>query len=117
MHLFILPADETRDENLVRVREWMADQTGDHCWRFRDDEQERVKLLVIVHQMAAKRLGFGDLYAALNFKAPSVFKDGFLDGTAWPLSPCVKFLIPIAVAHTEGRQLEVMQLIRKYSSC
>jgi DNA helicase II / ATP-dependent DNA helicase PcrA len=114
-HLFILPADETRDENLVRVREWMADQTGDHCWRFRDDEQERVKLLVIVHQMAAKRLGFGDLYAALNFKAPSVFKDGFLDGTAWPLSPCVKFLIPIAVAHTEGRQLEVMQLIRKYS--
>ena len=27
--------------------------------------------------MAAKRLGFGDLYAALNDKAPDKFKNGF----------------------------------------
>lgn len=114
-HLFILPADETRDANLVRVREWMATRTGDDYWRSGDDDQARVKLLVIVHQMAASRLGFGDLYAALNFKAPSAFKDGFLDGTAWPISSCVKFLIPIAIAHTNGQQLEVMRLIREYS--
>jgi len=114
-HLFILPADNTRDTNLVRVREWMAVRTGDDRWRPGHDDQERVKLLVIVHQMAAKRLGFGDLYAALNSKAPSAFKDGFLDGSAWPISPCVKFLIPIAIAHTDGRQVEVMRLIREYS--
>lgn len=114
-HLFILPADNTRDANLVRVRGWMATQTGDDHWQAGDDDQERVRLLVIVHQMAARRLGFGDLYAALNFKAPSAFKDGFLDGSAWPISPCVKFLIPIAIAHTNGRQLEVMRLIRQYS--
>lgn len=114
-HLFVLPADDTRDTNLVRVREWMAARTGDSRWRLGDGDQEQVKLLVIVHQMAAKRLGFGELYTALNSKAPAAFKDGFLDGSAWPLSPCVKFLIPIAVAHTEGRQLEVMRLIREYS--
>ncbi|KER01136.1 AAA family ATPase [Photorhabdus temperata] len=114
-HLFILPADDTRDINLIRVREWMAMQTGDDHWQRGGDDQERVKLLVIVHQMAAKRLGFGDLYTALNSKTPSAFKDGFLDGSAWPISPCVKFLIPIAIAHTEGQHLEVMQLIRKYS--
>lgn len=114
-HLFILPADDSRDANLVRVREWMAARTGDGHWQAGDDDQERVKLLVIVHQMAARRLGFGDLYAALNSKAPAAFKNGFLDGTAWPLSPCVKFLIPTAIAHTNGRQLEVMQLIREYS--
>lgn len=114
-HLFILPADDTRDANLVRVREWMATRTGDDRWKVGDDDQERVKLLVIVHQMAAKRLGFGDLYTALNAKAPSAFKDGFLDGSAWPISSCVKFLIPIAVAHSQGRQLEVMRLIREYS--
>jgi DNA helicase-2/ATP-dependent DNA helicase PcrA len=114
-HLFILPANDTRDANLVRVREWMAAQTGDDQWRLGDDDQNRVKLLVIVHQMAAKRLGFGDLYAALNSKAPSAFKDGFLDGSAWPISPFVKFLIPIAIAHTDGRQLEVMRLIREHS--
>lgn len=114
-HFFILPADDTRDANLVRVREWMAAQTGDDYWRPGDDDQERVKLLVIVHQMAARRLGFGDLYAALNSRAPSAFKDNFLDGSAWPISLCVKFLIPIAIAHTGGRQLEVMRLIREYS--
>ena len=114
-HLFILPADNTRDANLVSVRDWMAAQTGDNRWRLVDSGQEQVKVLVIVHQMAAKRLGFGELYAALNSKAPTAFKNGFLDGSAWPLSPCVKFLIPIAIAHTEGRQLEVMRLIREYS--
>jgi len=114
-HLFILLADDTRDANLVRVRDWMAARTGDSRWRLGDSDQEQVKLLVIVHQMAAKRLGFGELYTALNSKAPAAFKDGFLDGSAWPLSPCVKFLIPIAIAHTEGRQLEVMRLIREYS--
>ncbi|HBO3150583.1 TPA: ATP-dependent helicase [Pseudomonas aeruginosa] len=114
-HLFVLPADDTRDANLVRVRDWMAARTGDNRWRLSDSGQEQVKLLVIVHQMAAKRLGFGELYTALNSKAPTAFKDGFLDGSAWPLSPCVKFLIPIAIAHTEGRQLEVMRLIREYS--
>jgi len=116
VHLFILPADDTRDANLVRVREWMAVRTGDDYWRPGDDDQERVKLLVIVHQMAARRLGFGNLYAAFNSKAPSAFKDGFLDGSAWPISPCVKFLIPIAIAHTDGRHLEVMRLIREYSA-
>jgi DNA helicase-2/ATP-dependent DNA helicase PcrA len=65
--------------------------------------------------MAAKRLGFGDLYAALNSKAPSAFKDGFLDGSAWPISPCMKFLIPIAIAYNNDRQLEVMRLLREYS--
>jgi DNA helicase II / ATP-dependent DNA helicase PcrA len=114
-HLFILPADDTRDVNLVRVRDWMAARTGDDQWRRGEDDQKRVKLLVIVHQMAARRLGFGNLYTALNSKAPSAFKDGFLDGSAWPISPFVKFLIPIAIAHTEGRQLEVMRLIREYS--
>lgn len=114
-HLFILPADDTRDANLVRVRDWMAARTGDSRWQLGGGDQEGVKLLVIVHQMAAKRLGFGELYKALNSKAPAAFKDGFLDGSAWPLSPCVKFLIPIAIAHTEGRHLEVMRLIREYS--
>ena len=114
-HLFILPADGARDANLDKVRNWMASQTGDNRWQNDDSDQEQIKILVIVHQMAAKRLGFGELYSALNSKAPAAFKNGFLDGSAWPLSPCIQFLIPIAIAHAKGRQLEVMQLIRKYS--
>ncbi|MEN3786780.1 UvrD-helicase domain-containing protein [Aeromonas veronii] len=114
-HLFILPADDQRDENLTKVREWMAERTDDEFWLPDLNDQERIKLLVIVHQMAARRLGFGDLYAALNSRAPSAFKDHFLDGSAWPISLCVKFLIPIAIAHTANRPLEVMRLLRAYS--
>ncbi|SEA76844.1 UvrD-helicase domain-containing protein [Alkalimonas amylolytica] len=114
-HLFILPADNSRDVNLSLVRQWMATNTGDDLWCPGSDDQNRVKLLVIVHQMAAKRLGFGELYSALNSKAPSAFKDGFLDGTAWPLSPFMKFLVPIAIANHSGHQLEVMRLLRTYS--
>ncbi|WP_179612874.1 UvrD-helicase domain-containing protein [Rhizobium leguminosarum] len=113
-HLFVLPADHTRDANLLRVRSWMAERSNDDNWNS-DDDEARVKLLVIVHQMAAKRLGFGELYSALNSKAPSAFKDGFLDGSAWPIASCVRFLIPIAIAHSNDRQLEVMRLIREYS--
>ena len=114
-HLFILPADDTRDVNLDRACEWMAIQTGDDNWRSDNNDHKRVKYLVIVHQMAAKRLGFGELYSALNSKAPSAFKDGFLDGSTWPISMCVKFLIPLAIAHADGQQLEVIRLLRKYS--
>lgn len=114
-HIFILPADSSRDANLSLVRHWMAKNTGDDLWLPSSDDQNRVKFLVIVHQMAAKRLGFGDLYAALNSKAPSAFKDGFLDGSAWPLSPFLKFLVPLATASNSGHQLEVMRLLRTYS--
>ncbi|MFW1841229.1 hypothetical protein ACG9XS_22265, partial [Acinetobacter gyllenbergii] len=79
-HLFILPADDRRDANLVRVRDCMAAQTDDIHWRL--NEHDQVKLLVIVHQRAAKRLGLGEIFTALNSKAPTAFKDGFLDGSA-----------------------------------
>lgn len=115
VHLFILPADDTRDANLVRVRDWMARQSNDEEWKYGENDYERVKLLVIVHQMAAKRLGFGDLYVALNNKAPQAFKDGFLDGTSWPVSPCIRFLVPVAIAASAGREFEVMHLLRKSS--
>lgn len=114
-HLFILPADGTRDANLIRVRDWMAVRTDDQKWSHGENDRERVKLLVIVHQMAAKKLGFGALYAALNSKAPQVFKDGFLDGTSWPVAPFVNFLTPIAIAFAAGREFEVMHLLRKTS--
>lgn len=113
--LFILPSDDTRDANLLRVRNWMSNLTGDELWRHGDDEKKRVKLLVIVHRMAANRLGFGALYAALNDSAPEAFKNGFLDASAWPIKPFISFLIPLAVADSSGRELEVMQLLRTYS--
>lgn len=115
VHLFIFSSNSNKNTCLNHARDWMAEQTNDNLWSPSDDDHDNVKLLVIVHKMAARRFGFGDLYSALNENAPSIFRDGFLDGSAWPISPCLKFLIPISIAHREGRQLEVMRLLRENS--
>ena len=72
--MFVLPADARRDGFLASVREMVARENGDPAWR--EGPGADVKLLVIVHRMAAARLGFGDLYAAMNDRAPTGFGEG-----------------------------------------
>jgi hypothetical protein len=69
--------------------------------------------------MAAKRLGFGDLYAALNDKGPEKFKNGFLDGTAWPVRPFNSFILPLVTASKAGNEFGAMQntQCRKTPAC
>jgi DNA helicase-2/ATP-dependent DNA helicase PcrA len=108
--MFILPTDDRRDERVAAVREWIAQKNQDEIWR-----EGPIKVLVVVHRMAAKRLGFGQLYAALNDKAPSSFKDGFMDATAWPIRPFVRFVLPLAEAVESGREFDAMTMLRKAS--
>ncbi|GEL01858.1 hypothetical protein SSA02_10210 [Swaminathania salitolerans] len=112
--LFVLPTDDHRDERVAQVRAWIARANGDELW-LPAANGDPVKMLVIAHRMAAKRLGFGDLYAALNDKAPEAFKSGFLDATAWPLRPLVSFLLPIAEATRDNRDFDAIQLLRTHS--
>ena len=111
--LFVLPADIRREENLRRVREWIAATNNDQTWL--SDAPSDVKVLVIVHRMAAARLGFANLYSALNDKAPSAFKDGFADASAWPLRPLWTLAIPLADAMGSGHAFEAMALVRRCS--
>lgn len=113
-HIFILPISDQRDQKIAQVREWVAAKYDDPSWR-PGMEVDEVKLLVIVHRMAANRLGFGDLYAALNDKAPDNFKNGFLDGTAWPVRPFKDFVMPLATSRRSGNEFEVMQIFRSQS--
>lgn len=110
-HIFILPISDRRDQKIEQVREWVSRTNDDPAWM----TDEGVKLLVIVHRMAAKRLGFGDLYAALNDKAPDKFKNGFLDGTAWPVRPFNNFVLPFASASKNGNEFEAIQVLRTQS--
>jgi DNA helicase II / ATP-dependent DNA helicase PcrA len=112
--MFILPIDEFRAERLRAVRSWLAKENGDPHW-LSDAEEADVRVLVIVHRMAAKRLGFAELYAALNDNnPPPSLKDGFLDGTAWALKPFLSYLLPLVQASIEARQFDVMALLRKH---
>ena len=112
--IFILPSDDRRDERLAQVREFVAARNADPAWQS-DDQPSGVKVLVVVHRMAAKRLAFGDLYAALNDSAPESFKSGLLDATAWPLRPFISFALPLAAAMQQAREFEAMQLLRQNS--
>ncbi|WP_404378646.1 UvrD-helicase domain-containing protein [Caenispirillum salinarum] len=99
--LFVMPADGRRDERLRALRTHVATLTQDGGWC--DAEQGGdVRLLVIVHRMAAARLGFAALYAALHDGAPASLKDGLLEGTAWPVRPFLDYLLPLAEAGPRG---------------
>lgn len=113
-HIFILPIDERRDQRITQVREWAAVKNDDRGW-LTEEDHKAVKVLVIVHRMAAKRMGFGDLYAALNDKAPEKFKNGFLDGTAWPVRHFYNFILPLVSASKKGTEFDVMQVLRSQS--
>lgn len=113
-HLFVLLADEHRNQQLSKVLTWAAQVMDDAKWAL-DAAGNDVKVLVIVHRMAANRLGFGELYAALNDKAPDAFKNGFLDATAWPLRPFMSFVLPLVDAARNGREFDVMQVLRTKS--
>jgi DNA helicase-2/ATP-dependent DNA helicase PcrA len=112
-NLFVLPIDELRDQRISQVRSWAAERTGDPTWN--DDRVTSVKVLIVVHRMAAKRLGFSDLYAALNDNAPDKFKSGFLDGTAWPLRPFVRFVMPLVTAIKNNDEFAAIQILRLQS--
>src|SRR3546814_9898733 len=79
------------------VRRWLSRANGDPQWGS-DERSADVRALVVVHRMAATRLGFPNLYSALNDQAPLSLKDGLEDGSAWPLRPFLTYFLPLALA-------------------
>lgn len=111
--LFLLSSSMDRKDALGQVRDWTAKANGDDYWR--GELAEDVKVLVIVHRMAAKRLGFGGIYAALNDGASAGLKQGFQQGNAWPLRPFLAFVLPLVTAMKEGDEFLAMNLLREFS--
>lgn len=115
-NLFILPADDQRTARLAAVRALLAAQTADDLW-LSDLRESNVRLLVLVHRMAATRLGFPNLYAALNDKAPQNLSEGLGDGSAWPLRPFVQHILPMMAAAKSKDQFTIMSILRAESPC
>ena len=112
--LFILPANADRDKNLGIVRNWISGENNDQNWNI-DDPIHGAKTLVIVHEMAANRLGFSSLHGAFHFTgATSNIRSGFKEGTHWALKPFLNCILPI-VENYNHKNAYVMQLLRNYS--
>jgi DNA helicase-2/ATP-dependent DNA helicase PcrA len=110
--MFVLPNTLNRTETLARVRTWSAATNSDEGWTTPDIA---VKILVIVHRMAANRLGFGGIYSALNDKTSDALKQGMQDGTGWPVRPFLSFALPIVAAMKAGNEFAAMNLLREFS--
>lgn len=113
-NLFVLPADDQRSARLAAVRTWLAGETDDALW-LSDAPEGDVRLLVLVHRMAATRLGFPHLYSALNDRAPMSLSEGLADGSAWPLRPVAQHILPLVMAAREGDRFTVMSILRSES--
>lgn len=109
----VLLADDRRQERLEEARRWLAEQDADERWLEEEDESA-LRLLVLVHRMAAIRLGFPNLYGALNDKAPENLKTGLVDSTAWVFQPFLPYIVPLVLARRERREFEIVRLLRKY---
>lgn len=110
--MFILPNTINRQQALADIRSWSDAADNDKGWRTPDIA---VKILVIVHRIAAKRLGFGSIYSALNDLAPDSIKHGMQDGTGWPVRPFLSFILPLVSAMKAGNEFEAINLLR--SNC
>jgi DNA helicase-2/ATP-dependent DNA helicase PcrA len=72
-------------------------------------------MLVIVHRMAANRLGFDKLYSALNDDAPDSFKTGVIEGTLWALKPFLDVVLPLVEAFKTNDEFKTIGLLRIHS--
>ncbi|MEO5376285.1 MAG: AAA family ATPase [Magnetococcus sp. DMHC-6] len=108
--LFIVPDDEQKEKNLGDIREWLANTENDPSWREKNFEA-KVKLLVLVHRMAAKQLGFLDLFIACHDTGPDNYKSGFNEGTLWFIRPFREILLPLIEAFQGNKKYEVMRLL------
>lgn len=107
--IFILPRTMNRNEALAQVRAWCAMADNDEGWA---TPELAVKILVIVHRIAAKRLGWDGIFAALSDRAPDSIKQGLLDGTSWPVQPFLGFVLPLVAAVQDGNEFEAMNMLR-----
>lgn len=90
----ILPADDNRTEALERVREWLDQRSAAGNWT-RSAADGGSKILMIVHRMAARRLGFDALFAAFSDNGSDSLKEAFGEGNPWPLTPFRDAIIPL----------------------
>jgi DNA helicase-2/ATP-dependent DNA helicase PcrA len=110
LQLFIAPvttSDKQGVEALARRK--MAEVSGDEKWL----QLEQVKLLTLEHHMAAKRMGFLEMFDPLDKIGD--FATGLRDGTL----PMVRFfaesVLPLVDARLKGNEFAAMAVVRKAS--
>jgi DNA helicase II / ATP-dependent DNA helicase PcrA len=110
VRLFILPsnaADKTAAEQ--KAAAIMASITGDQLWKSPAD----VKTLVLEHHMAARRMGFEEMFHAL-YQVDSL-QSGLRDGSLPGLRLFSQLVLPLKKAKLRGDEFAVAAIVRDAS--
>ncbi|MDD8058646.1 UvrD-helicase domain-containing protein [Shewanella metallivivens] len=115
-NLFIFPLEESNTDRLSNVRKYLSEKNNDPLWLVEaEGEDRKVKILVVVHRMAATRLGFINIYSSLNDNGDTNLKAGLKDGSAWVLRLFIRILLPLIESARNGNHFEVISSLKIHS--
>ncbi|TPM35730.1 UvrD-helicase domain-containing protein [Mesorhizobium sp. B2-3-5] len=108
--LFVFPTATPDKPGLEqRIREYMAGVTEDQLWNTIDD----CKILTLEHHMAARRMGFEQMFEALA--SVEEFRTSFLDGTFGPTRLFTHCVLPLVTAQQKGDKFTATRVLRELS--
>lgn len=91
------------------VRSYMATLTGDSDW----NDANKCKILTLEHHMAARRMGFQDLFEALA--SVDEFRTSFLDGSFAATRFFTHNILPLVDAQQRGDRFAATKIVREGS--
>ncbi|MGN6153591.1 MAG: UvrD-helicase domain-containing protein, partial [Lysobacteraceae bacterium] len=110
VRLFMFPVDAPDKPALEqRVRNYMADLTGDQDWT----DARKCKILTLEHHMAARRMGFLQMFEALA--SVDDYRTSFLDGSFAPTRFFTHYVLPLVRAQQNGDKFAAARLVRESS--
>jgi len=110
VRLFVFPVDAPDKPELEQqVRDRMAALTGDQGWT----ETGSCKILTLEHHMAARRMGFMQMFQAVA--SVDDYRTGFLDGSFAPTRFFTHNILPLVTAQLKGDKFAATKLVRENS--
>lgn len=108
--LFVFPVDSPDKPALEQsIRDYMAELTGDPNWA----DANKCKILTLEHHMAARRMGFLQMFEALA--SVDDYRTGFLDGSFAPTRFFTHYVLPLVMAQQNGNKFAATKLVRENS--
>jgi DNA helicase-2/ATP-dependent DNA helicase PcrA len=107
--LFIADSSKNKFHAEAQVLTSMYDLTKDEKWL----DRKEIKSLILEHHMAGSRLGFINLYQALN--SAKSLSQGVSDGSLSELRVFTQMVLPLVNAYKAQNKFEIAKITRKYS--
>nr|WP_301334209.1 UvrD-helicase domain-containing protein [Solimonas sp. SE-A11] len=110
VRLFVFPVDTPDKPALEKgVRDYMAGLTSDQGWT----DAGECKILTLEHHMAARRMGFLQMFEALA--SVDDYRTSFLDGSFAPTRFFTHYVLPLVTAQQKGDKFAATKLVRESS--